>query len=332
MVVVAIDLDPKLFDQITSVVSGSGYSNVQQFLVAAAWNQLMLDGTAAATKPSRTPVSETNPTLDGSWQRRVERIDGDALGTLPKPDRFDDPDALLWGQTNRVLPIAVGIRVLAHLLIERNASSVPLSEWHAEAAKVAQMARPQLGAWDAAAGRKRGELWETAFPKAETGSAERFMAQFLGSPRRDGTSEGGAIFLGFAAFPEGRTTDVTLTTSGATWASFENPIFDGDAPTATFSAKETEFFLDHLRRHRPGEWSFLASVADLVRQGKSRTELNEELPALFPNWADHIPTMRAGAIGRLSDLGLLRRERQGLTVEYHVTALANQVELTKDRI
>ncbi|MDP9225061.1 MAG: hypothetical protein M3P18_14675, partial [Actinomycetota bacterium] len=60
--------------------------------------------------------------------------------------------------------------------------------------------------------------------------------------------------------------------------------------------------------------------------------LNEELPALFPNWADHIPTMRAGAIGRLSDLGLLGRERRGLTVEYHLTALANQVELTKDRI
>ena len=338
MVVVAVDLEPKLFDKIASTVSGSGYSSVQQFLVAAAWNQLTLDRTvptASDTGPTTMPRHaqgvEASVTLSGSWRSRVERIDPGALGTLPLPDRLEDPAALLWGQTNRVLPIAVGIRVLANLLAERGASSIRLDEWHPEAASVAQAMRPELRAWDAAAGRKRGELWETAFPKADSGSAERFMAQFLGSPRRDGTSEGGAIFLGFAAFPEGRTSEITLTTSGAHWASFENPIFDGDAPTATFSAEETMFFLDHLRKYRPGELSFLATVAALVRQGKSRSELDDELPALFPQWANHVPTMRAGAIGRLSDLGLLGRERQGLTVEYHLTALADQAGLVEDQ-
>jgi hypothetical protein len=40
--------------------------------------------------------------------------------------------------------------------------------------------------------------------------------------------------------------------------------------------------------------------------------------------------MRAGALGRLSDLGLLERTRRGLTVDYALTPLAAEVGLVRD--
>ena len=71
----------------------------------------------------------------------------------------------------------------------------------------------------------------------------------------------------------------------------------------------------------------MRAVAGLVDAGRTRTEIDERLAELYPDWARYIGTIRAGAIGRLHDLGLLRRARRGLHVDYGLTEFAYEISL-----
>lgn len=343
MVRVAMDIDPVQFDQVSIAVAKYGYSSVQQFLIAAAWNQVALhetdqrelepgvSPTGGSGEAGQTPKQAAAGPEYRAWRPLVGRVERAKLHSLLPVEPYGGAGALLWGQTNRVLPVAVGVRVLANMLATAGDESVKLDDWHHRATKVAQALRAQLKLWDAAAGRGRSDQWATALPTEDAGSANRFMGQFLGWPRRDGKiAEGGAIWLGFVGFADAQSNAVSLTEAGASWADLTNPIFDGDAPSATFSEGETKFFIDHLRENRPTEFGLLADVAKLVQSGKSRVEIDTDLEGLYPEWARHSATMRAGALGRLSDLGLLTRERHGLTVSYHLAPLADAIGLAQD--
>ncbi|MGH9176536.1 MAG: hypothetical protein ACRD1H_19355, partial [Vicinamibacterales bacterium] len=156
----------------------------------------------------------------------------------------------------------------------------------------------------------------------------RYVGQFLGHVRRDGRAEGGAAFLDLVVFGgTDESATVTLTTAGAKFSSFENPIFDQDSPATTFSREEVEWFLGHVRKYRPSEYRLLAETAELVDEGRTRTEIDKALGEAHPTWSHYIETMRAGALGRLSDLGLLSRTRRGLEVDYHMTDLARELDL-----
>jgi hypothetical protein len=194
---------------------------------------------------------------------------------------------------------------------------------------VAVALRSHLRQLDEEAGRRHGSLWSTAFPDDTPASVHRYVNQFLGFPK-GGLSDGGAAFLGFVAFDQNDTL-AKVTTAGVEWAAFTNPLFDdGGSPTRTFSVEETAFFINHLRQYRPAELELLRQIAALVAKGRSRTQLDEALAAEHPQWKKYIATMRAGALGRLSDLGLLERTRRGLTVDYALTPLAAKVGLLGD--
>src|SRR5262249_11331253 len=156
----------------------------------------------------------------------VRSVPVDDEAALREPSRVDD-DAVLWGQVNRVLPIAVGVRVLAHLTAG-DARAITVEKWHDAATRVAMQLRIELRELDEMAGRRHGSLWSTALPDDTPQSANRYVNQFLGHPKA-GLSDGGAAFLGFVVFDENGT--AALTTAGAEWAAFANPIFDGDSPT-----------------------------------------------------------------------------------------------------
>jgi hypothetical protein len=258
----------------------------------------------------------------------LKAVTAAAATTLPEPVRVDDEAAVLWGQINRILPIAVGVRVLVHLSAD-TANGVPVDAWHETATVVAVALRSHLRQLDEEAGRRHGSLWSTAFPDDTPASVHRYVNQFLGFPK-GGLSDGGAAFLGFVAFDQNDTL-AKVTTAGVEWAAFTNPLFDdGGSPTRTFSVEETAFFINHLRQYRPAELELLRQIAALVAKGRSRTQLDEALAAEHPQWKKYIATMRAGALGRLSDLGLLERTRRGLTVDYALTPLAAKVGLLGD--
>ena len=345
MPLVALHLDGKLYDRVAEVVSSGNYKSVQHFLQVAAWNQVALEDSALSSEegprprkaqaiPSRSPTRspEAAPPIGsstGRWALMVRRVEVAADDNLQTPQPLNEIGLALWGQTNRVLPIAVGVRVLANLMTQTQ-RPVAIADWHKRATRVATDLRKLLGQWDVAAGRRHGSLWATALPEDNPASAHRYVNQFLGVPRKDALPDGGAAFLGFVVFSgDDDEATVELTRNGAEWASLANPIFDrGDKePSATFSVEETRYYLQYLRNFRAGEYRFLHSVAELVARGRSRTQIDDELATAYPAWSKYISTMRAGGLGRLSDLGLLDRVRHGLAVKYLLTPLAAEVGL-----
>jgi hypothetical protein len=340
MPVIAINIEPKLYTAIEQVLAGGNYSDLQQFFAVAATNQLALEASAASeesTVPSTSPAavhasngssSVSSPLASEAVPAMLTSVPAAAAAALPKPVRVDDDGAVLWGQVNRVLPIAVGVRVLGHLSAGRS-GGVPVEEWHGAATGVAVALRPHLRQLDTAAGRRHGSLWSTALPDDTPASAHRYVNQFLGYPK-GGLSDGGAAFLGFVAFDEGDTV-ARLTTAGAEWVAFANPLFDdGGSPSRTFSVDETAFFVNHLMKYRPAELQLLQRIGAFIELGHSRTQLDAALAETYPQWKKYIATMRAGALGRLSDLGLLERTRRGLTVDYALTPLAADIGLLRE--
>lgn len=342
MAVVAINIDPELYERVANRVREGAYLDLDQFFALAARNQLALeldpdavtrarqtvDGPVAMTEDGASPIERAgyvvgaspNQEAAGDRSRKRDELVTHAELTIerfPRPDVDRDPNHLLWGQTNRVLPIAVGVRVLANLLGDFD--DVPVASWYQNATDVATRLRDDLRNWDERANRPHGSRWATAFPEKKESSAGRYVSQFLGA----------AVFLGFVSIAgTGDDARATLTTSGASWAGLPNPIFDPDSePERTFSDEEVRFFLDHLHEFRLGEHRFLNTMAMLVADGLTRDEQNEAIARAYPRWASVASTMRAGGIGRLGDLGLLERTRRGLNVDYRLSALAGSLGL-----
>lgn len=351
MAVVAINIDPELYGRIAEQVREGRYLDLAQFFDLAARNQLALEATSHAVLPDGHPDAE-QLTRDvggrpngppeqvrrgtrhgdgaarraGEWRSLLTRVElqGERFAA---PDVDPAIDHLLWGQTNRLLPVAVGVRVLANLI--GDADDLPAGSWHEEATAVATALRDDLRRWDERANRAHGTRWATAFPEKKESSAQRYISQFLGAAGRNGRSDGGAVFLGFVVIlGAGEKARATLTSSGALWASLPNPIFDGTSePESTFSEEEARFFLEHLREFRVGEYRFLNTMAALVAEGLSREEQNDAIARTYPQLKSVASTMRAGAIGRLGDLGLLERTRHGLNVDYRLSPLATSLGL-----
>jgi hypothetical protein len=353
LAVVAINIDPVLYDRVAKRVLDGSYLDFDQFFDLAARNQLALEATSnpallaprSMDDPRAVTEKATGPnkpatSLDGApadvrpssgLQRQLGELLRRAALTIerfPRPDVDPNVDRLLWGQTNRLLPIAAGVRVLAHML--RDSDDVPATTWYQQATGVATALRDDLRMRDENAKRPHGSRWATAFPDKKESSVQRYVNQFLGVAARDGRSEGGAVFLGLVSIT-GRPGDearVTLTTSGASWAGLANPIFDGDGEgDRTFSDEEVRFFLNHLHEFRIGEYRFLNTLAMLVAEGMTRDQQNEAIARAYPRWASVASTMRAGGIGRLGDLGLLERTRRGLNVHYRLSQLAESLGL-----
>lgn len=348
--VVAINIDPELYERVASRVRQGAYLDLDQFFDLAARNQLALETNAAVPTPTRqtsdtqVPIAkEAAPSVESSrggagagrtatsdrlfqWQKFVTRAEL-ATERFPRPEVDTDIDHLLWGQTNRVLPVAAGVRVLANLL--DGSDDVLATTWYQQATEVAAALRHDLRRWDEDAKRPHGSRWATAFPEKKDSSVQRYLNQFLGVAGREGGSEGGAVFLGLVSIAGvGKEARATLTTSGASWAGLLNPIFDAAGkPTRTFSDEEVRFFLNHLRDFRIGEYRFLNTMATLVADGLTRDEQNEAISRAYPRWKSVASTMRAGGIGRLGDLGLLERTRRGLNVDYRLSRLATSLGL-----
>jgi hypothetical protein len=362
VVVVVAEIKPADYEAIDKLV-GTSYGSIQQFVEVAVRNQLALEGglngfvdlpdhvppraherkessplmarqgsTAVLSQPT-TDANSVKPTpgsTDDEWLPWVGAIDPTAVATGAE---ISVPDLPLWGQINRVLPIAAGVRVLAHIAESAEQPFVSVDEWHAKAADAAVGLRARLEAIDSARNHRHGERWATAFPEDERTSRKRYVQQFLGYVRPNGQPEGGAARLGFVSFADGDPSKVSLTRGGAAWASLQNPIFDGTDVNArgTFSREEAERYLDHVRHKVPAEYHLMTVVAGLVDRGKARTEIDDRLGELYPDWSRYIGTVRAGALGRLQDLGLLRRERRGLHVDYGLTDLSYELRLIDEK-
>lgn len=138
---------------------------------------------------------------------------------------------------------------------------------------------------------------------------------------------------------EGTVTKIGLTDFGNEFAKLKNPIMDDSGVTA-LSQDEKKFITDHILKNLPNESLHIAHTLNLIKTGTdSRMELNKKLRKFynknFPNyvnWSDAVVnTMRAGLLGRIYELGLLGKKKEGKKVQYSVSDDGTRfLEMTPD--
>ena len=123
---------------------------------------------------------------------------------------------------------------------------------------------------------------------------------------------------------------IGLTESGKHFAIFENPVLDKHQASPIFTADEVEFLVKHVCEKLPQEARHMGIILDnLLNGGKGRNDLNSSLEGFYRSfqppgktWTkEMINLMRAGAMSRMWELGMIEKTRSGLVVTYKATDL-----------
>lgn len=347
--IVCAELRQEQYRAIEALLSAGSFQSMSEFIRLAVDNQLTHEAgagsrlamTALEVPDERVPSEAVVSTMEASPSGarasargaapnlRIPAVLALALGARVTPREEDLVSPLgpgrrpLWGQVNRLLPVKTALRCLGSLLAEQGGGEVELRAFHRAAADTARQVGLALRSIDIAAGRRRSEWLATGFPIGDdvSKSATRFTDQFTAYPRRDGEWDGALIRLGFIGV---RDRGVGLTRAGLEWAAIENPVLDAhDAHGRGLGDAESRFYLDHVRASFPAEWKLMREVMEFVAAGLRREEIDAALMDAYGWTPAEAGTMRAGVLGRMSELGLIEKERLGTSIIY---GLSQQVE------
>lgn len=316
----------------------NGNRSVSDFFSVAAENQLLIEemtaGTAADASLLRhmQPVAEQNGKLSPGKLGIPEQP---AVRTIALPPAGGGmEESMVSGQTNRILPMKVGLRVLCALLSKTNEEYVPLKEFVAAAVIAAQQFRNVLVGETMHISGKKDSLW-SGLPEAGSDmSGLRYRNQFLAYPRQDDGIEGGLGKLRFAGvLRKAKKTYIGITGPGLGFAALENPVIDRHLyGGCRFSEEEVRFYLAHIRMAARGEYKTFRDVLGCIARGAGRTgDLNSALEKLWsPQWTGvMVNTHRNGAVSRMAELGLIAKEKKGKEVEFKLTQTGR--EFIEDR-
>ena len=100
----------------------------------------------------------------------------------------------------------------------------------------------------------------------------------------------------------------------------------------SLSGDEIDFLLNHITDNLPAEFEHMTVALKAIEDGKkTRDELNAALQGYYLNyhkgseWSDTVVnTMRSGLFSRLNELGLVKREKHGKYIRYHITDMGQK--------
>jgi hypothetical protein len=120
---------------------------------------------------------------------------------------------------------------------------------------------------------------------------------------------------------------VGLTVVGLQFASLKNPILDEGTFESSLSREESIFYMKKIIENLSREKELNISVLKAINDGKSSpSELNEAICYLSRGWSEAmVNTIRAGAISRQNELGLIKRSKKGVLVNYALTQLGRDI-------
>lgn len=226
----------------------------------------------------------------------------------------------LWGQVNRIFPLKFVLRAILNVAPE---GQLNLEDAHPLLRPVSRNFALLLRDIDEREETRRDNRLDVGFPSGddEDAALTRFLSQFFFDRRVDGSVSGALPLLRFVG-PAGDDR-IGLTAAGLDFARLENPILNGKGRTRRrISAEEGRFYVQHVMEHVPGEAAAFRVIAQALR---NRVHTNEELAAhlrrtVGSDWSESlVSTQRSGAMGRMLDLGLTRRERRGVRVKFYLT-------------
>ena len=253
----------------------------------------------------------------------------------------------LSGYYNRIFPVKFVLRVLAAMsLIGTHEVSRGQEEWMEESERIsleylrknalqhALYAREYLLQFDRKSGslKNAGSEISVGFPEASEKAKERFVAQFVCTKRKNRLS-GALIDMGFANMPKlmmWHLDGIHFTKPGLEFALLPNPILDGGfndwkdyfESGKRFSDDEIAYLLNHFKVNVPSEWELMSRIAQSIDSGYNRPQLLEQnLLTMYSLEKAKMSQMRNGAVSRMEEIGLIKRERKGREVTYSLTNL-----------
>jgi hypothetical protein len=316
-----IDVAEPILQRVQELVKEGRFSDMNVFVATAIENQLSLESSPMAGS-GLTALPQSHTSRSGSGPVKPDDPLLRALnGGAPGPTAPVSPTASLstgeagwiWGLLNRLLPLKVAARTAANMTRER---SVSLNELRRDSSRAAA----RLGAWlayiDKANSLSREDRLATAFPirHPTDKSTARFADHFAGRLTSGGQLRGGLFELGLAGVVGQSSNDpeIALTQPGWLFARIPNPVLDQEAKERGLSQAEADVYLANAIHHVPREKDCLLTIVGaLAAESRLAKELDEVIRKHFDGRVGEAEatTLRAGALGRLFDLGLLSQAR-----------------------
>jgi hypothetical protein len=240
-------------------------------------------------------------------------------------------DRWVLGQQNRLLPAKVNARALIRLYLE-SPKGLPIGPTAERLAAEAAVLGDYLAALDEARKVSRDTALATAFPTtaedADKGRV-RYANQFVAYQNGRGELSGLMVDMKLVNIvPQRRDRLIVPTRVAWEFARLPNPVLDGgaDGSTEKFAAEERSLLLRHIAASVPVEAFAFRAILEAVRNGNNVPDKIDA--ALKTHVAEgraeklsqsFLASQRSGAISRMSDLGLVEREREGVRVSYVLT-------------
>jgi len=337
-----IEVDPKLDSEIIKIVHKKGYEDFQRFATIALENQLIAETDEVDSWKVQNQVISQNELIKSSetavysttlYTKPVLT----EIRTLEMPNDDVLVGKILWGQFYRFLPVKFATRVLANLSSDRFPT---IAEFVSGALSSATSLRKILIKIDKRAGNEFGEKISAGFPDMSEKSKRRFEQHFLISTIKSASKLDGMLTrLKFANIKlEDGDEFIGLTQEGLQFAELHSYVLDDSKPPS-LSEEEVMFLLHHIYHNLTNEYNHIRTILNLIKtKDKTREALNISLRSYYEeyfsgsSWSDAVVnTMRAGSLGRLIEMGLVKRNKKGRNVSYSLTDLGDDVTKRKYR-
>lgn len=240
-------------------------------------------------------------------------------------------DRWIFGQYNRLLPVKVSCRALANLIIKKKSSSINLDEATSIISKEAAELGEYLKFIDTKLGLLQDEALSTAFPKNDeisNKSIMRYANHFVASMNNQGQLSGLLIEFKFINRLISNKLSISLTEPGYKFSELTNPVLDGDLKESKlkFSDEEVTFLLNHISQKVPAENYAYKTLLKIIADGSNTpNEIDSELEKYIAGdrkkelSKSFLSSQRSSTISRMTDIGLVIRIRNGVSITYEVT-------------
>lgn len=322
-----IDIPGESADEINRLVLSGKYRSVQDFLLAAASNQLhlehqdLLEVVVGGSSPKSTQTAGGEDSRGGKIEYQLLAPDFSKVQTIAPPDPIEVASEL-YGLWNKFFPVKITVRVLANM-IKGDGEYAPLDSVQERAAEVARRLGKEIVRKEKDLGRKRGDMIATALPwkRDEFKAKSRFKTHFVGYLSKNKIAGApGALRMVNIVKKDGASV-IGLTDAGLSFAELTNPVIDKDDYSSALSQPERRFLTTHLKVELSKEANLMKSILRWIREGaKNPTAIHLKLQQNTPKLNEtELVTLRSGVLSRMAELNLMTRTRQGLSVSYDLT-------------
>lgn len=340
-----VDVTQNQANRITELITAGKYRSVAQFISAAIENQIYLENNPDNALPRINTEDKFSGVIMEKYNVEVSTQEDTSIAlknikdkpqTVSLPEFSDlaissyfnteEEKCWLWGQSNKIFPIKIGLRVLYSLL--GSGQWTDLEGYREKAAVIAASFGTKIRSYENKKDKIRDDRISAGLPKEkEFKSINRYKNHFLAYMRKDGKFDGPMSFLRFVNLSKDEKGKVLagLTEHGINFAKIENPVIDGGDFERSFSDKEIDFYLNHIAKNVKGEYFAFRWVLNRIKNGvDGRGSINKALAEEMESaWEGVTPavvnTQRAGLMARMFELGLIEKKKSGITVTYKIS-------------